>query len=428
MIVERALTAYLKRKFNNILDFSQYKRITPPNPRDGSPYLLYVHIPFCEELCPYCSFNRFPLDVSLAQDYFRALAQEVRVYSNLGFDFRSVYVGGGTPTVLPREMADLLNQLHKLFSIRQVSLETNPNHLTTETLSMLKDAGVNRLSIGVQSFDDSLLKKMERYHKYGSGSEIRDRLATLMGFFDTLNVDMIFNFPSQTVNMLEEDLDIIKQIKADQVTFYPLMVSDITRKELALRFGPICYRREKLFYEMIVQRLEKDYQFGTAWCFSRQCSMIDEYIVDHDEYVGVGSGSFGYVGGACYANTFDLKEYIDKTKSGQLPLLAKREFLAREQIQYDFMMHLFGASLDLGKAKNKHGGRFAKALWKEILFLRLIGALTGDNGVLRLTNRGRYLWVVMMREFFTGVNNFRDSCRLQAKNSQLPRTPIDSDE
>lgn len=411
MIVETVLTAYLKRKYAKTLLFTDFEEVKPPGPVPGKDYLLYVHIPFCEELCPYCSFNRFVLEKGLAREYFKALQTEIRMYADLGFDFASVYVGGGTPTVLPDEMAQTLQLMRKVFHIKEISLETNPNHLTDSIVGILKDAGVNRLSVGVQSFDDTLLKQMERYHKYGSGAEIQDRLSHYMGRFDTLNVDMIFNFPTQTSTMLERDVEIIKTIEADQVTFYPLMVSDVTRKALAVRFGPISYRQEKRFYSTIVELLDGDYTFGTAWCFSRKKSMIDEYIVDYDEYVGVGSGSFGYINGGCYSNTFSIADYLTNLRSGKLPLLAKKDFSRTEQIHYDFLMKLFGTSLNLSAAEEKFEGNFARTLWKEISLFRMLGAVVNDNGILRLTRAGRYLWVIMMREFFTGVNNFRDICR-----------------
>jgi menaquinone C8-methyltransferase len=411
MMAEAVLTAFLKRRFSNVLQLDDFGSIAPPRPKAGKEYLLYVHVPFCEELCPYCSFNRFPLEKDLARTYFRSLEREIRMYAELGFDFPAIYVGGGTPTVLPDEMARILDALRSQFRVREISLETNPHHLTDDIVRVLKDCGVNRLSVGVQSFDDSLLRQMERFHKYGSGGQIRDRLTHYMGTFDTLNVDMIFNFPTQTMAMLERDLDIIEEIQADQVTFYPLMVSDMTRRELASRFGPISYGQEKRFYLRLSERLSKNYSCGTAWCFSRKKSMIDEYIVDYDEYVGVGSGSFGYTGGSCYANTFSIADYVRFVEEGRFPILAKRDFTETEQIQYDFMMKLFGTSLDVRKAEEKFHGKFMNALWKEIPLFRLAAALRNDNGTLRLTRKGQYFWVIMMREFFTGVNNFRDACR-----------------
>jgi coproporphyrinogen III oxidase-like Fe-S oxidoreductase len=414
MILEIALTAYLKRNYSKILQLDDFHDLTPPKPQAAKDYLIYIHVPFCVELCPYCSFNRVPLDRDLAGNYFDALHREIEIYADLGFNFCAAYIGGGTPTVVPHELARLLDYLAKRFSLREISAETNPNHLTDVVVRMLKDGGVNRLSVGVQSFEDSLLKQMERYHKYGAGVQIRSRLEHLIGTFDTLNVDMIFNFPTQTLEMLERDLEVIKEIQADQVTFYPLMVSDATRREVAQIFGPISYRKEKAFYNCILDALEGSYCAGTAWCFSRQKSMVDEYIVDYDEYVGVGSGSFGYVDGTVLSDTFSIPEYIESLRLGKLPMQAKKRFSQKERMRYEFIMKLFGTTLQVDQAEEKFGGKFMSSLWKEISFFKSVGALVSENGRLRLTRKGLYLWVIMMREFFTGVNNFRETCRARA--------------
>jgi coproporphyrinogen III oxidase-like Fe-S oxidoreductase len=411
MLVESLITAFLKRQFGKILQLDSFEHLAPPKASADKPYLVYIHIPFCEELCPYCSFHRIPFERDLAQDYFKALRQELRMYADLGYNFTAAYIGGGTPTVLPEQVAELLADLKSLFRMREISLETNPNHLTDDTIGLLKEAGVNRLSVGVQTFDDELLKQMERYHKYGSGKEIQARLQKYMGTFDTLNVDMIFNFPNQTLEKLDHDLAVIREIRADQVTFYPLMVSDITRRELARIFGPISYRQEKLFYRRIRDALDQEYTTGTAWCFSRKKSLIDEYIVDYDEYIGVGSGSFGYVDGWVLANTFSIPGYIQSVGEGRFPLTGGRKFSEAERVRYEFVMKLFGTSLDMRAAEEKFGNRFAKTLRPEITLFRLLGALSSQNRVIRLTPKGQYYWVIMMREFFTGVNNFRDTCR-----------------
>ncbi|MFZ5866519.1 MAG: coproporphyrinogen III oxidase family protein [Thermodesulfobacteriota bacterium] len=411
MLVESLITAFLKRQFGKILQLDSFEHLAPPKASADKPYLVYIHVPFCEELCPYCSFHRIPFERDLAQNYFKALRQELRMYADLGYDFAAAYIGGGTPTVLPEQVAELLADLKRMFRMREISLETNPNHLTDDTIGLLKESGVNRLSVGVQTFDDELLKQMERYHKYGSGEEIQARLQKYMGTFDTLNVDMIFNFPNQTFEKLDRDLAVIQEIRADQATFYPLMVSDITRRELARIFGPISYRQEKLFYRRIRDALDQDYTTGTAWCFSRKRSLIDEYIVDYDEYIGVGSGSFGYVDGWVLANTFSIPGYIRTVGEGRFPLTGGRKFSEAERIRYEFVMKLFGTSLDMRAAEEKFGNRFAKTLRPEITFFRLLGALSNQNQVIRLTPKGQYYWVIMMREFFTGVNNFRDTCR-----------------
>ena len=142
--------------------------------------------------------------------------------------------------------------------------------------------------------------------------------------------------------------------------------------------------------------------------------MIDEYIVDYDEYAGLGSGSIGYLNGTCYANTFDIRGYIAQLDRGELPLAASRLFSIRDQLRYDFLMKLFGTRLNMEELRKKFDGRFLRFLWPDLLAFSLIGALSWRPPEIVLTKRGRYAWVVLMREFFTAVNNFRDYCRAQA--------------
>ena len=386
-------------------------RIQPPVAE--KPRLLYLHVPFCEKLCPYCSFNRIVFDETLCRDYFRALRREIRIYKESGYDFRGVYVGGGTPTVLIDELEETLALARDSFDISEVSVETNPNHLTGENIAALRRAGVHRLSVGVQSFDNSLLKNMDRFDKYGSGEEIRDRLKGIRGVFDTLNADMIFNFPFQRPETLDRDLDMLLDIGTDQITYYPLMVSDATRQRVRRTLGQVDSRREERFYRQIVARLVPAYRFSSAWCFSKKGTIIDEYIVDYDEYAGLGSGSIGFLNGTCYANTFNIRQYIAQTGRGEMPLMASRDFSLRDRIRYDFLMKLFGMKLDTGAMRKKYDGKFYRHLWPDILAFLLAGGLRYEPPDFFLTPAGRYQWVILMREFFVSVNNFRDFCRDQ---------------
>ncbi|MBN2468231.1 MAG: coproporphyrinogen III oxidase family protein [Deltaproteobacteria bacterium] len=411
MIIENFITAYARRKNADYLRFSSSPPLAIPSPNGKVPMLLYVHIPFCEELCPYCSFNRVVLQEGLARDYFNALRKELALYRERGYDFRAVYVGGGTPTVLIDELEQTLALIRESFAVTEVSVETNPNHLTEGNIAALKKAGVHRLSVGVQSFDDTLLAAIERYHKYGSGKSIAERLAQTQGRFHTLNVDMMFNFPSQTVGGLEKDLSTLINLGVDQITYYPLMVSSSTRDVITKKLGAVSYKREKLFYHTIVETLTPRYHPSTAWCFSTSNAMIDEYVVNFEEYAGVGSGSIGYLNGSAYANTFDIHEYIRRVKQGNLPLEAKKDFSLKERARYDFLMKLFGLRLDLSQLSTKIGGSAFRQLLPEILFFTLTGGIKKRGDVLSLSRRGQYYWVIMMREFFIGVNNFRDYCR-----------------
>ncbi len=390
----------------------------PPAGDTPHPRLLYMHIPFCEKLCPYCSFNRVVFEADLCRAYFRALRKEICLYHALGYDFQAVYVGGGTPTVMVDELTETLAIARDCFPIREISVETNPNHLTETNLLRLRDAHVNRLSVGVQSFNDDLLKRMERYEKYGSGDSIARRLQEIRGLFGTLNADMIFNFPTQNLAMLGRDLDVLSDIEIDQVTFYPLMISDATRRQVVAALGDAGGRNERRFYREIVRRLKAFYRFSSAWCFSRKGTMIDEYIVDYDEYAGLGSGSIGYLNGVCYANTFHIPDYIQQAEQGRLPLMAARTFAERDRIRYDFLMNLFGGSLHLPELEKKYEAGLYRNLWLDLVLFSLIGAIRYTGEDYRLTDSGRYVWVILMREFFTAVNNFRDFCRSEMAGEQ----------
>ena len=261
--------------------------------------MLYAHIPFCERLCPYCSFNRFPFSEKRAVPYFKNLRAELMMVKELGYDFDSLYIGGGTPTIMIDELCDFIDLAKREFSIKEVSCETNPNHLIPSYLDKLQGR-VDRLSVGVQSFDNGLLKQMDRYDKYGSGESILESIKVAAPYFKSLNVDMIFNFPAQTEEILRRDLEMVIEGGSGQTTFYPLMASPSVEKSLARTVGKVDYEREQRFYEIISETLaggaNSPYVHGSAWTFNKRedeepaaktpgdGQMIDEYIVDYEEY------------------------------------------------------------------------------------------------------------------------------------------------
>ena len=412
MLTERILTTALRYTNRKVLRVSVGKHVALPPPRAGRPYMLYVHVPFCQRLCPYCSFNRFPFAEDAARAYFRSLREEMRRVADLGYRCSSVYVGGGTPTILVDELVETLDLARTLFPVEEVSCETNPNHLIPEVVDPLTER-VQRFSVGVQSFDDRLLRQMDRLDKYGSGEEILERLQGTAGRFHSLNVDMIFNFPSQTLESLLRDVEMLGASGANQTTFYPLMTSPAVRRVLARKVGRVSYTREHRYYRALCEALDGAFEPATAWTFSRRAGeMIDEYIVDYEEYVGVGSGAFSYLDGAIYVNTFSLREYGEQVRAQGFSVSAFRRFPLREQMRYRFMMGLFGLRLDKKAFRERFGVPVERGLRAETAFFRAVGAFDRDDReCLTLTPKGRYLLVAMMREFFAGVNNFRDQAR-----------------
>ena len=391
---------------------------------------LYIHIPFCPQLCPFCTFHRVRYQADRIENYYIALRRELAWYHDRGYRFTRLYVGGGTPTVDVDALVSLLDDVRRQFPVTEISVETNPRDLTEPVLRTLERAGVNRLSVGVQSFDDDQLRRMGRYDTYGSGAQIRERLAATQGRFATLNVDMMFNLPGQTPASLNADLDTLaNQLAVDQISYYPLMVAPAAQlsihAQMARGTGKDTAGRERAYYRLIREVLTPTYGMGSAWCFTRGTGAIDEYIVDEEDYVGTGSGAFSYVAGVASSTTFSIHGYQERMANGQSPIMQARQLGRMEQMRYDFLAKLFGLRMDKSAIERKYDGRFAKTLRMEITACRLLGFIEDTGTSYELKERGMYVWVVLMREFLTAVNNLRADMRHHIRDElrQLEEEP-----
>jgi coproporphyrinogen III oxidase-like Fe-S oxidoreductase len=413
MLAERALTAVMRPLSRRYTAHSPASESQLPAAVPDKTYLLYAHVPFCERLCTYCSFNRFLYNEDIARRYFSDLREEMHLASGLGYRFGALYVGGGTPTILTDELCETIDLARELFRIREVSAETSPNQLGPELAERL-EGRVDRMSVGVQSFDDTLLRQMDRYDKYGSGKQLFNQITAAQGLFHSLNVDMIFNFPSQTEEMLRRDTYLLRQTGCNQTTFYPLMASPQTARSLARQIGRHDMKREPRLYEVIDEELQPAFEPASAWTYSKEKGgMIDEYIVDYDSYVGIGSGAQSFLGGRVFTNTFSLQEYTTRVRAGHLAVdRAGVQYTSLDLMRYRFVQDLFGLRLDKGRFRRDFGVNVERALWAEMGFMRAAGAFERDDDeCLTLTRTGRYLLVVMMREMLTGSNRLRDEAR-----------------
>ena len=444
MLAERFLSFAVRTTSKNYLKINPTTDTHVPAPKPGQKYMLYMHVPFCTKLCPYCSFNRFPFSEKRAIPYFEAMRREMRMLADLGYDFDSVYIGGGTPTVMIDELCATIDLSRELFSVREVSSETNPNHLVPEYLEKL-EGRVQRLSVGVQSFDDGLLKQMDRYDKYGCADEIVERIQLATPYFVSMNADMIFNFPAQTEDMLIHDVERIVESGCSQTTFYPLMASPSVERQLAKTVGKVDYDREQRYYEIIDELLSGGddplFTHSSAWTYNRRnqagissegkpvnavahageagqdvnrdgSGMIDEYVVQYEEYPAIGSGGITYLGSSLYVNTFSLREYSEAIEAGRMSIMGRTDFNLHDRMRYRFLMQLFGLRLDKLQWERDFGLTVENGLPAEMMFMKAVGAFATDTPEeLTLTPKGRYLVVAMMRQFFIGVNNLRDQAR-----------------
>ena len=409
-LTDRIMQYYIDRYLNCdpvVLD-------RPPEPQPGHQYLLYAHIPFCKTLCSYCTFHRFLFKEHKAREYFVNLRKEMDYVKALGYDFTSMYIGGGTTTILEDELIRTIEHARTLFpGIKEVSCETDPLQIATPWFRNLKGL-VDRMSIGVQSFNDDILKMTERYDKFGSGALIYERLQEALELFPTTNVDMILGYRGQDLEMLQRDMDLLVELNPRQITTYPLMVTSQTRKSVK---QTIAAKGIELAdqYAVIMNTLGNHYRQLTSWTFGRTHDEgFDEYVVDHDEYLGVGSGAFSFLGSSLYVNTFSLRRYNERIKEGKTGVERRRQFDKHAVLQYRLLLGLFSARLSRKYFREVHGVDLDKALFKEMLGLRIAGAIKDnpeDPDNLIVTDAGKFLGLVMMKAFYSGMDNVRAELR-----------------
>ncbi|BCV63090.1 coproporphyrinogen III oxidase family protein [Shewanella algae] len=389
-----------------------------PAPVEGKKYMLYAHVPFCHTLCSYCTFHRFLFKEDKARAYFVALRKEMDMVKQLGYDFESMYIGGGTTTVLEDELARTIEYAKTLFpSIKEVSCESDPQHLDSPGFKQLKGL-VDRMSIGVQSFNDDILKMTDRLEKFGTGQQTFDKIMAAKELFPIINVDLIFGFRGQTDEVIQHGLDMASRLDPRQITTYPLMITHQTRKSVK---GKLAAPQADMAnqYRMILNTLNGQYNQLSAWAFGKANDEgFDEYVIDYDEYLGVGSGSFSFLNDTLHVNTFSLRKYQERIASGKMGVEQQKQYSKKDVMQYRFLLGMFSGRLSRKYFRDTFGVNLDTALFKEMSSMKLIGAIKNDPSnpdELIITDNGKMMGLLMMKEFYAGMDNVRAQLRKPLK-------------
>ncbi len=417
LFLERIITEILKffviregKKFQILDEKVDISKIVPHQEEIYDRASLYIHIPFCKTLCPYCSFNRYLFQEDQAKKYFLNLKKELDLYIQQGFTFTNVYIGGGTPTIQMNALQTYVDYLKDNFAIKELSIETTPREISEESIEELRAMGVDRLSVGVQSFDREVVKSIGRLYV---SRDLEEKLAIVGHKFNTLNLDFMFNFPTQTIENLKADLDILQTMKNDfdQVTFYPLMPAPHKKAALERKFNHVNTSREQEFYRLIqTTLLAEGYHPSTVWCFSKGNALIDEYIIEFDDYIGVGAGSVSKLNGAFYVNSFSLDNYGKYLNKNELPIVRWKKLTRHEQYRYYLITKLFGMRLDTSDFYHKFNRHINDEVFKELVFLKFCGLVKETNRIIQVTERGMYYVNLLMKNFYGALNALREDC------------------
>lgn len=367
---------------------------------------LYVHIPFCKNMCPFCPYNRIKFDKNLVKSYLKALLWEIEKYhSRLGtIEVSSIYIGGGTPTNLLDELGIIIEKLDEKFIITgNICVETNPEDINKKVTNKLTRYGVDLISLGVQSFDNRYLKLLGRKYEADILAPAIDLV--LSSNFKTVNLDLMFALPGQTLWDVKRDLDRGIQSGADQITVYPLFCFPYStvgkyKKLKKVKMPNIITRRR--MYKLIHDHFShQGFQRVSVWGFKRG-SAPRYSSVTRDSYIGLGAGAGSHVAGGFYLNTFSVYDYIKACSSGCLPVALKMDFTQTMSIFYWLYWRFYDTYIPRGQMFELFNmdNKTIRKVKHLLSLIKILGMAEEKEGQIVLNERGAF-WLHLMQNYFS---------------------------
>lgn len=361
---------------------------------------LYIHIPFCRKLCPYCDFSKLILNKKFEDLYIKQLLKDLSSVEDEFFKFNTIYIGGGTPSCLSNNNLVLL--LSRIAKIKKDSteftIEANPEDIDKEFLSTLKLFGVNRISIGIQTFDSKILDSIGRnYHL-----NFKNLINEVKSFIPNINLDLIYGLPGYSQSILKNDLDKFFELDVNHASFYSLIVSP----------GTFFYNngikeddqdKSRNYYDYILLEMRKHgferYEVSNYSKPNNQCKHNLNYW-RNGEYVAIGLGSSGFVGNKRYINTKNFSEYIDGINNQEI------EYLTIKTLEEYYL--LTNLRLNIGFDLNEYNKIFKKDFLiffknsiKQLLKYSLVNV---SSNRFFCTDKGLIILDYVLTELFKDIN------------------------
>lgn len=375
----------------------------------------YIHIPFCEHICYYCDFNKVFLEGQPVDEYIEALLKEARLAlrQNPVEKMETLYVGGGTPTSLNATQLDrLLNGLREIlpYSDGEFTVEANPGDLTADKLEVMKNFGVNRLSMGVQTFDDRLLKKIGRKH---TAQDVYDTIRLLEEKdFRNVTIDLIYALPGQSLESFRDTVTRALALDLPHYALYSLILENQTMFMNWVRRGKMHLPEQDLEAQMYAETIEAMEQAGRKQYeisnFAKPGFESQHNLVywNNQNYFGLGAGASGYLGNRRYKNRGPIQHYLKSLKNDQLPVLEEEVLTQQAQIEEEMFL---GLRKILGVDKAVFESRFGLSLtdvYGDVIEkLKLQKLITETNSRVYLTEEGLFRGNDVFEEFLLSNGN-----------------------
>ncbi|MDU5106776.1 MULTISPECIES: radical SAM family heme chaperone HemW [unclassified Clostridium] len=367
---------------------------------------LYIHIPFCKQKCFYCDFPSYASIDYLREDYVDALCKEIEDKGSK-YIIKSIFIGGGTPSYLEtKEIVKVLNSIKKLQLMEgmEFTMECNPGALEEEKLTAMLNGGVNRISMGLQAVQNSLLKDIGRIHSFKQFEE-NFNLARKVGF-KNINVDLMFGLPNQKVDEWKESLEVIAKLNPEHISAYSLIIEEGTafyklweRNKLILPSED----DERTMYEITKSILTKhgyhQYEISNYAKAGFECYHNKVYW-KCEEYLGLGSASTSFIDGKRIKNIENVKKYIDRINSGEEVWEEITENTIEDSMEeFVFMGLRILSGISLNEFKKRFGVNI-ESIYKDVIEKNINRKLLVlENDTLRLTEQGIELSNSVMSDF-----------------------------
>ncbi|WJE14444.1 radical SAM family heme chaperone HemW [Halobacillus sp. ACCC02827] len=369
----------------------------------------YIHIPFCQQICHYCDFTKFFYNERLADEYLIALEKEIHTYIPSGkASVRTIFVGGGTPTAVNHQQLEkLLKMIDAHFDVagcEEYTFEANPGDLDMEKVRLLKAYGVNRISLGVQVFDDDMLEKIGRVHKVKDVYTNIDRL--LSGGLSNISIDLMYALPGQTVEDFNKTIDEALQFGLPHYSSYSLQIEPKTVFYQRYKKGKLSKapeEREAEMYELLQRRLANagavQYEISN---FAKPGFESKHNLTywDNAYYYGIGAGAHGYMPGKRTINIRPLPAYVKQAMENGKPVLHEEPITRKEMMEEEMFLGLRKTQgVKVERFKEKYDQPIVDVFGQAISAMKDRRLMEEEQGYLRLTPKGRILGNEVFQEF-----------------------------
>ena len=375
---------------------------------------IYIHLPFCLRKCKYCDFNSYPDKLDLIDDYIYAVVSEIRnPKSEIRNGISSIYFGGGTPSLVsPEHIRRLISALTPKPNEIEITLEANPGTVDLEKLKQYQQAGINRISFGIQTFDDLVLEAMGRVH------QVQDNFASYQfareAGFDNISFDLIFGYPGQTLESWKETIEQTIALRPEHISAYGLTIEPDTKLYQEVQLGetqPIDEEIELDMYQFAIKQLKQagyiHYEISnfalpgpdqrSLGVVGRKCQHNLNYWNDSD-YLGFGTSAHSYLNGERYWNIDSPEEYIQRIKQGQSPVIGRERLEGKQKMaEYAMLTLRTNQGVDIKKFYDKFQQEFTEVFKSDLPDLFASGLLIQNNQHILLTEKG----ILLSNEVFS---------------------------